>query len=355
MPLQFAIFDSPRGRLLVDWSDIARDVELSTNEHGYSTLTATVPLSAIEAFYWFDRPGLPWIEVWGDDLAWKGRIEDVRLIPGGVALSALGAWSVFGDVPYTDTPGTVHSSVIVADILTAAYADNPTLLSSSTALIEDPGVNVYDEGYTDADMKAILTRLATLGDSATPPQQWEVGIWRNNQLHFRPRGTDARQWYVDNAAPEVERSLSRVWNSVYARYNSGASTTATADDDPSIARYGVTRRRAISSRTTNGTQADRERDAALADGATPIPRASIPVDCVYTASGTRGQLWEVRSGDTLTLRTLPPEAGDLIDRIRTFRIAETHYNTETDRLDVTPEAPLPTLDVLVSRALEVPS
>lgn len=354
MPLQIASFTGPRGVLIADWSDVARNVEFSTNEHGYSSLTAFIPLMPVAAFYWFDRPGLPWIEVWGDgELAWKGRIEDVRLVSGGISLSALGAWSTFGDVPYSDTPGTVHSNVIVGDVLAAARVDNPTLLSASTALIQDPGVSVHDEDYTDADMRQILTRMATLGDSMTPPRQWEVGIWRNNQLHFRPRGTDARAWYVDAADPEIERSLSRVWNSVYTRYNSGASTTSTANDTPSIVRYGATRRRAVSSRTSDGGQADRERDAALADGATPIPRASVAIDTIYTATGSQAPLWMVRSGDTLTLRNLPPEAGDIIDRIRTFRIAETRFSCETNRLTITPEAPLPLLDNLVARSLEV--
>lgn len=356
MPLQLAVFTGRTGTLMADWSDLARDVEFSTNAHGYATLTCVVPLMQVAAFFWFDRPGLPWIEVWGDgDLAWKGRLEDVRLVAGGIAVVALGAWSVFGDVPYTDTPASpTTSDAIVKDILAAARVDNAALLNSSEVLIEAPGANVYDEAYIDADMRKILTRLATLGDSATPPGQWEIGIWRNSQLHFRPRGTDARQWYVDAANPEIERSLSAVWNSAYSRYNSGASVTATADDGASIARYGVTRRRALSSRTTNTTQAERERDAALADGATPIPRASVPIDAIYTASGTRAPLWAVRSGDTLTVRNLPPEAGDIIDRIRTFRIAETRYACESDRLTVTPESPLPTLDTLVARSLEVP-
>ncbi len=353
--LQLAVYDNPRGRMVADWSDLARGAEFSTTEHGYSTLSAFIPLPPVASFYWLDRPGLPWVEVWGSELAWKGRIEDVRLVAGGIQVAALGAWSVFGDVPYSIVTGTTTSDVIVKDVLDTARVANPTLLSASETLIDDPGVSVYDEDYTGADMRAVLTRLAGLGDSQSPPRQWEVGVWRNSQLHFRPRGTDARHWYIDGGDPEIERSLSKVWNSIYTRYNSGASTTSTASDAASIARYGVTRRKAISSRTTNVVQAERERDAALADGATPIPRASVSIDAIYTAIGSQAPLWMARSGDTVTLRNLPPEAGDIIDRIRTFRIAETTYACETNRLKVTPEAPLPTLDVLVARSLEVPS
>lgn len=358
MPLQLAIFSSD-AVMLADWSSAAHDVELSTNEHGYATLTASIDMPTVQAYYWFDRPGLPWIEVSDNaDLVWRGRLEDVRLVARGIEVAAVGAWSVFGDIPYTDTPADPTTpETVVVDILGVARVDNPTLLSSSAVRIEVPGVDIYNEEYVDADMRTILTRLAAMGDDQDPPRQWEVGVWEGGRLHFRPRGTEAFSWYIDAADLEVERSLSAVWNSVYTRYDNGASVTSTATDTASVTRYGVTRRRALSSRAPSVlgvTQAERERDAALADGATPIPRARVPIDQVFNGSGARGALWNVRSGDTVTIRNLPPDAGESIDRIRTFRIAETRYRFDTNTLEVTPEAPLPSIDVLISRALEVP-
>lgn len=357
IPLQLSVLTAADGPLLVDWSSYARDVEFGTNEHGFADLTCSVPLSPIASYWWFNRPGLPWIEVWGDnELAWRGRIEDIRLIEDGISLVALGAWSVLGDVPYTATPTSPEApDDIVKAILAAARVDNPTFLSDYEGLIEAPGTNMYDEEYVDADMRKILVHLAAAGDSQTPPRQWEVGIWEDSRLHFRPRSSAARHWYAELAMPEIERSISTLYNSVYTRYNGGASTTANADDAASIARYGVTRRRAVSSQTTDTTQAERERDAALADSASPVPRASVPLDRILTALGVPVPLWMVRSGDTLTLRNLPAEAGDIIDRIRTFRIAETRYRTTTNTLNVVPESPLPLLEVMVSRALEVPA
>lgn len=354
--LQLAIFESATGRMLADWSHRARDVEFSTNKHGYATLTASIDLPMADAFYWYDRPGLPWMEInESAGVLWRGRLEDVRLVPTGIGLTALGSWSAFGDLPYTNTPSAVTTAdVIAADILDAVLTTNTDQLSDSTARILDPGVSVYDEIYTDADMRQILTRLAGLGDDQTPPQRWEVGIW-DDILHFRPRGTDGRAWYVDASELEVERSLSRVYNSVYARYDSGASVTSTATDSQSGTRYGITRQMALSSRTTDLTAAERERDAQLADSRDPIPRASVPITHVYTASGTPAPLYLVRSGDTITLRNLPPESGESIDRIRTFWIDETRYRCDDNTLEITPESPLPSLSVLLARALEVPA
>lgn len=353
MTLQLTSTATRGGRMLADWGGIAQGVELGTNEHGFADLTAFVQLPPPQAFAWFDRAGLPWIEAWGDELAWQGRLEDVRLVDGGIQIVALGAWSAFGDVPYTATPASpTQSDVIVRAILAAARADNPDQLSPDEWRILAPGVDVFDEDYTDARMADILTRLAGLGDDQDPPARWEVGVWEDGLVHFRPRGSDSRTWYTDLPSIEIERSLAQVINSVYTRYDDGTSITGTAADAPSIARYGVTRRRALASRTTDVVQATRERDAALADGAMPIPRAGVTLDRVLTATGTPVPRWMVRSGDTLTIRNLPPDSGDLIDRIRTFRIAETRYRADDDTLTVVPESPLPTLDVLVARSLE---
>lgn len=356
MSLQLAIYDRPNGRMLADWST-ALDVEISTNEHGYQALTAFLRMPAIRAFYWFDRPGLPHLVLVDNVMTvWEGRLEDVRLITGGIEIVALGYWSVLGDVPFNGTPSNPTTGDQVArDVLDDARADNPTLLRAAYDRIDTPGVDLYDEEYEDADMRAVLTRIAALGDDQVPPRQWEAGVWEDGRLHFRPRSTEGRDWYTEVAELEVERSLSAVWNSVYSRYDNGASATAIATDSESVTRYGVTRRQARSSHTTDSAQAERERDAALADNATPIPRASVEVTRIMTANGTPAPLWCVRSGDTLTLRNLPPETGNAIDRIRTFRIAETRYRCDDHTLEVTPEAPLPRVDVLLARSLEVPA
>lgn len=486
--LQLAIYDLVSGVMLADWSH-ATDTAFTTNEHGYGTLTAFVRMSPAEAFRWYDRPGLPWVEVCGNGVqAWRGRLEDVRLVTGGIQISGLGAWSVFGDVPYTAlwsdatlshwrtltgadslavpdrfvfdkqdrlyiaprkgelhdpandgsvgyeppvgnarqlvawdfdyelvasadwsvyadrhddtwanlstewslagnggtqtgsqtltftgcdrlvftmhyTPGTanytgetgavyvaftnirvrtittaVTGNEIVAGILAAARVDNPTQLHASTGLLQSPGIDLFTERYVDVDMRSLLTRLAGL-------QVWEVGVWEGGRVHFRP--ATGRSWYIDASDLDVERSLSQVWNSAYVRY--GTTMTATATDTRSGNRYGVTRRRALTSGTTDSTEAVAERDAFLTDQSDPVPRASVPVTAVYTATGGRVPLSAVRSGDTLTLRSLPPEAGTNIDRIRSFRIRETHYACDTDTLEIVPEQPLPTLDVLLSQ------
>jgi len=161
-----------------------------------------------------------------------------------------------------------------------------------------------------------------------------------------------RAWYVDAGALAVQRTIETLLNAVYGIYqDAGGLTqrTATATDTDSIARFGITRRGAVSAQTTSETRAMLYRDAYLTDHKTPAPRASITIQALYDATGGRWPLWAARSGDTITIRNLPPTLSLDADRIRTFGLVETEYNCDTDTLSVTPELPLPSLGVLQAR------
>jgi hypothetical protein len=73
---------------------------------------------------------------------------------------------------------------------------------------------------------------------------------------------------------------------------------------------------------------------------------------VYDAAGGRWPLWMARSGDTVTIRNLPPTLSAEVDRVRTFRIGRTEYECDSDTLRVEPEESLPRLEMMVARAGE---
>lgn len=236
----------------------------------------------------------------------------------------------------------------------AAFANglNAAQLRSDMALIESPGLDLRDEVYEDAAPGEILTRLAGLGDSQTPPRQWEWGVFEDRRLHFRPRGSAGRHWYVDIAEPDIERTIAALVNSAYATYQEESGRTlrtATAADADSIARYGLTRREMIAAQTTSLTQAQTQRDAFLADGATPRPRVGLRVAQLFDASGALWPTWMARSGDLVTIRNLPPTLSSDIDRIRTFRLDETRFFADSGINVLTPESPLPSLEVMLAR------
>lgn len=245
---------------------------------------------------------------------------------------------------------TLLASEIAAQMAALASTLNPTQLSSSTALVATTDVDLQNEVYQDELMSDVLTRLTRLGDSAN--RQYETGVWEGRRLHFRVRGSAGRTWYVDATALELERSLEPLANSVYAVYQATGGATvrsAASDDAASIARYGVTRRRALPARTTSSTQAASEVAAYLTDRKDPVPRAGLTFTKVFDATGARWPLWAVRAGDTLVIRNLSPTLSTSVDRIRTMRIAATSYDVGGDTLDVTPESPTPSLESLLVR------
>jgi hypothetical protein len=232
---------------------------------------------------------------------------------------------------------------------------NSAQLSASTALIQSPGLDLLDEDYVDAPIGDVLTHLASLGDTQTPPRQWEVGVNRERLLYFRPQGYAARAWYVDATELDVLRSLEELYNAVFVTYQDASGRrllSAAAVDTASITRYGVRRQAIISADTTSTTQANVQRDAYLQDHKDPLPQASFVFDTVYDASGGRYQLSDVEPGDTITIRNVPVNASATLDRVRTFRITHTSYDPIARTLAVEPEAPIPTLETMLTRQAE---
>ena len=251
------------------------------------------------------------------------------------------------------TSSSVYGDEIARGIVSTVSGINSTQLSSSTALISSPALDLRDEVYLDEYPATILDRLSSYGDNSSPSQLYEWGVWENRLLHFRQRGSQARTWYVDISDLQLQRTINALRNSVYATYtytlDNRTLRTSTSADSNSIARYGLTRRAALNISTTNSTQAGAYRDTHLADLKDPKPRISIQFTELYDASGARWPLYSCRAMDTIIIRNLPPTLSTAIDRIRSFRIIETRYDAIADVLTVTPEAYMPTLDWLVAR------
>jgi len=259
------------------------------------------------------------------------------------------------------TTNTVQGFKVTADEIAkdmlASYVNalNSAQLSSSTALIQSPGLDLIDEVFEGANMAPELTRLAALGDNQTPPRMWEVGVYEDRTLFFRPQQSASRAWYVDVTDLSVARTLEQLFNSVRATYqdaNGRTQRTTSSSDTTSSARYGLLRATAVDTSTTSATQAGIERDAELQDHKDPLPRATVPFDAVYDAGGARYPLWLVRSGDTITIRNLSPGLSASVDRIRTFRVTHTSYDAMADALAVEPELPPLTLETMLARQAE---
>lgn len=245
------------------------------------------------------------------------------------------------------------SAAVYADEIAAALVDyiagvNPDQISTSKALIETPDIDLSDETYLDELPSDILTRLAVQGNSG---ERWACGVYDERQVFFRPLSAVDQHWYVDITSVELERTIDTLINSAYAIYRDANNNTLRTDvgaDTASVAAQQLTRRRAMTAQTTSLTQAEAQRDAFLRDGATPTPRIKLKFEKIFNGAGALYPLWSVRAGDVMTIRNLPPALSVNVDRVRTFRVTETRYDADTNTLEVTPELPKLTLDVMLS-------
>lgn len=251
----------------------------------------------------------------------------------------------------TTSGATIYADEIAKALVAYVNAVNPGQISSSTALIQSPGLDLRNESYEDAPPSDILTKLASYGDSQATPRIWEWGVWEDQRLHFRPRGGAGRIWYVDASDIQATRSLKDMYNNVYALYQDANGDTvrgSSTSDSASQGRYGLIRQASISADTTSSTQANAQRNAYLNDHKDPLPGAQITFSAVYDAYGGRWPLWRVRSGDQIVIRNLPP-GNAALDRVRHFRISTTTYNIASGTLSVEPEAPPATLETMLAR------
>lgn len=286
---------------------------------------------------------------WALDVSAKARlIFSVRNMTGSTATPAGDSGVNFARL--TNVRLTTGGAAVVASDIAAALAAwtnalNPLQLQADAVLVEATATDLRDEVYEDALPAAVLDRLALL-------HGYEWGVYDDRRLHFRPRGGQ-RYWYVDvTAAPELQRSIESLRNSAYVVYRSddGRSLrTGNVGDADSQARYGLVRRGMVNVQTTSLTEAQTHRGTFLADRATLAARAEVSFDRLYDEAGALWPLWSIRAGDTVTMRNLPPTLSTDIDRIRTFRVAETEYDAASGTLSIAPEEPLPRLDVLVAR------
>jgi hypothetical protein len=243
------------------------------------------------------------------------------------------------------------ASEIAAALATFVNSVNSNQLSSSSAFITATTTDLQDVIYEDEYPADILDHLALL-------HSYEWAVWEGQRLHFHPKGEGAnsRTWYIDaTRIAELQRSIENLYNSAYSLLQSANGRTlrtANNGDPASQAKYGVLRRGFTNVTTTSSTEATTHRDAFLADRKTLAIRARVEFERVYDATGAEYPLYMIRAGDTITIRNLPPVLSTDIDRIRSFVVGETEYDALENRIDVTPQDPVPTLVTLVARREE---
>jgi hypothetical protein len=250
------------------------------------------------------------------------------------------------------TSATLYADEVIKAVRDQTNVVNPGALSTSNRLIISPTIDLMQAIYEDTAPSAILDELASFGNSAGLQYEW--GVFEGRELFFRTVGSAARQWAIDAADLDIEQSLDGLYNSTYGLYqdaNGRTLRTAAQTNAQSIGRYGLTRQTSQDADTTSSATATTIAATATAATATPIPRATVKVRRFSTLTGAPARGEWVRSGDTVTIRNLPPTTNTAVDRVRTFTVAQTSFNLDTGEVTVIPESPGPDLEFQIAQLL----
>lgn len=238
---------------------------------------------------------------------------------------------------------TILASDICESVISYINGINPTQISANTSQISATSIDFDDALFEDEYPIDFLDNLAYQSG-------FDLAVWENQIVHFK--ATDGRVWHIDAVEIlDLERSIEPIVNSVYAKYKDGNGRdlrTSIVNDENSQSKHGIIRRRVVSAKTTSLSVAELYRDNLLADRGDYALRASVKFDRIYDSNGSEYPLHEMRAGDTVFIRNLPPTLSSSIDNIRSFKIAETRYNADDNSMSVEPAAAIPTLVKLVA-------
>lgn len=248
----------------------------------------------------------------------------------------------------------IYADEVIKDCVSVVNALNSTQLSSDTSAIQSQALDLDQLIIEDQTPTTVINNMLAKSDNQTIPRQWVAMIYDDQRLIVRPKGSGTA-WYVDVASLEVVRTLTNLYNSVYAVYNDASNKrklrTAVSSDAASIAKFDVTRKTSTTVNTGDSIQAGKVRDALLQNQLDPIPRAKITIEHIYDKLGNPYPLFFIRADDTLTLRNLPPILTATYDRIRTLVITHVDYDAMARSVTLELEIPIPDQSILLARAL----
>lgn len=239
----------------------------------------------------------------------------------------------------TTSSSSVTAQEVAQHIVASISGLNTNEMSSSTALIGNPNVDIRQLVADDADMREVLDFMARLGDGSG--NLWSALVWADKRLILEQRGSTGRTYYTDVEEVEITKAINDgLFNSAYTAYQTAGGDvvrTSTNTNSPSVNDYGLTRRKALKSESDNATEANNARDVFLARHQVAVPKAKIEIKRLYDKNGRLVPLCLVRAYDTIVVRNLLASS-QIVDKLRIFTLAGTSYDVDNDRLTITPES-----------------
>jgi hypothetical protein len=280
----------------------------------------------------------------------------------------LGYWSSLRDQYYSDddaghtdwTSGSHTADDIIKEMLTEVCPSINADQSNVAANTRDiAGINLSSRSYPQ---DVIISQLAPISDSDN--KIFHFAIWDDRKAYWTARSIatlDYRIRLESTANLELTQSSMQMRNAITPLVGSSEGTVVT--NATSLTFY--PRREMLfdlPTGSTSSTQADAATTLAEERGyASQVQQFVISGRLYKSATGDAGSdlvevpKWRVRAGETIRIDDLVPQtiASPEFDRLRTFHIMQTMYDTETDNLTIYPDTTPRTIGSILSQFGEI--
>lgn len=243
---------------------------------------------------------------------------------------------------------TVTASEVLTTILTDVNASNPGQISSSTALVSDPGVDLKEfeyDGYPDE----VIEQLVTMGDASGNP--WTAEVYEDQRLRVR-REDSVTATYQIRQTPEASRDLDLLRNFIVPRYQDGNGDVAqgtTQSDLLSASRWNIRRNAFFEAPEVDSVASVNALAAtALLSVVNPASQGDIVVTELFR-NGVPVPLNRLRKGDLVECVEFPSSGRQDVDEACKFRASATAWDEDAGTLTISPTLPASTIEALLSR------
>jgi hypothetical protein len=259
------------------------------------------------------------------------------------------SFSLTGVRVKTTNSSTVTASEVLATILTDTSGHNSGQISSSTALVGNPGVDLKEFGYDASYPDEVIERLATMGDAAGNP--WTAEVYAGQILRFS-REDSVTATYQIRQTPELSRDLDALRTHIVPRYqdsNGDVAQGTTQSNDLAVSRWGLKRNAVFAAAETDTAATVNSLAAtALLDTINPASQGDITVTELFR-NGVPVPLNRLRKGDLVECVEYPSSGRQDVDEARKFRVSATAWDEDAGTLTISPTLPASTIEALLSR------
>jgi hypothetical protein len=232
--------------------------------------------------------------------------------------------------------------------LTRKVGSNAAVAGDWTG-IQTTTTDIDNLSYSDTPISKIFDDLAER-------EGYEVAVWDENRLEYRPKGQQAKTWIAQVSELSLETTLASIVSQVRVKYEVLGYTFRTSANPGSTPRpvgidyYTYVQFMQNGVLLSSGATTEANAETYVADQleklSPVVPRARIEITGVRHEQGGSAHKWEVRAGDYLVVNA----TNSFLEResTMTFLLGSTDYSILTDELTVELERLLPTNEAILA-------